>query len=208
MGGFSFTVGSGKDSHEIAYFNLGVRNAWGKALIDAEIRIQDIRCPFDEDGACHERGCLNPDGFRGYVVNIHEFLAVNKRVLSFLDSHTETLSHKRTWTVADCEQFGDFLEEAYREPALSVTMSLIISLEAAIADGARHVFIWDCLSDSDLFPCPRSWYTVRAPRDGEFLDREVKPSRVIEETIMSYDEALEKQRNGEWKAMVDDWANG
>lgn len=206
MGGFEFTIGSVKDRHEIAYFNLTFRNVWVEALIAAgEIDTYDVRCPFDEDGVCYERGCLNPDERgRGYLVNINEFLATNKRVLSFLESHTDSLSHKRTWTIADAKQLEGFrLEEITdREPALRAIISLIASLEAAIDRGARHVFIWDRLSDPDFTPCPRYWYTVGPLHDRGFPDRKVKPCKAIREHIMPYDEALEKLRNGEWRAMI------
>lgn len=202
MGGWSFTVKDVRELHEIECFNGPCGCVWADAVISAgEADILDnARCPFDVDGVCQERGCLNSENrTRGYQLDIRDFLAMNRRVLVLLESNPDCLPNVQTWASVDFELLSKGVQPAEAiqekemtdgEQAIHVTKALIESLEYAISKGARQVLIWDRWQDIDFYPCPRSWYTREVAEDGKVI---------MHEDILPYDEAIEKRKSGEWE---------
>lgn len=205
MPGYKFT--SDLETEEgwlIDYWNLPASGVWIKALKSAdELAILDnASCPFDEDGECERRGCLNEEGQRGWRMPIRGFLMMNERALAFVRTHPEKLEDEVTTSYGDGRQ--DILPGAMF--AIPLLESFVERIKSIVGLGATTVTMWDRCSDPDAYPCPRSWNTKRPPNVDEVAENLKAgwrvPAAIIEEKLLSYDEAIQRQRNGEWEAMV------
>ena len=192
MGGYSFRTDQGE---EVYYMNLPARNIWGVAVLAAEedVILKNACCPWDEDRECQRRGCLQKDAdVKGRVMSLPGFLMMNRRVLAIIGAGKGK----------DMTNYYSSLGVEYCDPreAVPLLLAFIKALEKAVATGDKEIIMLDRLSDPDFYPCPREWWTSRAPGEGEFGDS--PPVRVFEDRKMSYDEAVEKQRSGEWEAQI------
>lgn len=206
MGGYRFTTELESGVQDVDYLNLPGRGWWSEAIIAAgETAVLDsAHCPFDKDGECFRRGCLQ-DQIRGREMPIKEFLQANERTLAFVKAHPEKLRVEQVVFSPDPDR------NEYRPGAeLSIPLleSLIDSIKNSVAKGAKVVYMWDRLSDPDLYPCPRELLSCRPP-NAEEIDEHLKrgwpiPSQIIESRFLPYDEAVEKRKSGEWERNQDE----
>lgn len=204
MPGYQFTSDLKTEGWLIDRWNLPISGVWINALKAADelAILNNASCPFDEDGECERRGCLNEDGQRGWRMPIKGFLMMNERALAFVRVHPEKLEDEVTTSYPDGRH--DILPGAMF--AIPLLESFVERIKSVVGLGATTVTMWDRCSDPDAHPCLRSWNTKRPPSVEEIAEDLKRgwgvSASIIEETLMSYDEAIEKQGNGEWEVMV------
>lgn len=223
MGGVSFRT----DRTESIDWNSFNTSVWWSAVkaSNEEAIVNNAKCPFDEGHECLKRGCLQEKegGQRGWTMEIKACLLSTERTLEFIKAHPEKLPDQQTVEVYNgvaisrmgpCDLEISSGEGKHDEfyPGIVFGIPLlekfIEQIKEAIDKGANSITMLDRMTDADLYPCPRSWWIRRIPSPDE-IDKYLKedgfvPAAIIEEEpTLSYDEAIEKQKNGEWKAMID-----
>lgn len=203
MPGFKFTSDlRTEDECIIDSWNIGTRGTWGDAIIAAEETaiLDNAQCPFDEDGECAKRGCLNEYGVRGWRMSLNDFIAMNERTLAFVKAHPEKLPDRTICRYQD----GTEDKQPGAVNAIPLLEGFINRLREIGGKGGKVVTMWDRLSDPDFYACPREFSTKRSPNANEIEESLkqgiAKPGAIIGGRIVPYDEAREKQKNGEWEA--------
>lgn len=221
MGGVSFRTAQ-TEPIDWKSFALDV---WWDAMKAANEQaiVDNAKCPFDHGDECFKRGCLNENGQRGWTMPIRDLLLSAERTLAFVRAYPEKLSDQQTVCVANGVVFSrehsqsDFEisqacdsqhDEFYPGIVFAIPLleRFVQQIKHAIDKGAESITMLDRMTDADLYPCPRSWYTKRLLTVEE-IDEDLKhewglSEGVIEESILPYDEAIKKQSNGEWKTMI------